>query len=484
MVGYKARRSIFLWYGKAHLRYAMMICTLSFLLTLSAQTYDQNQQAPDPDSFSSATSTDTTNTTSSSDPKASDKWTVGDEASDPLVSDVEAATISDTPIVNLPADLSLSIDRQFENILRLEEELEAFDQRLGESYYAYASSLAKAGRIDEARDMYAKVLHLSKINNGVYSLEQRPILRKMFEIHHLTGDVEEMEAALSQIVWLEKKNPEIKDRYSYDLVLKMAGSYIDLYYEKPRQDESSLDRVQKAIKHLSYAVRRYNINLEDEQQPYGDLAFLHYISSQINIELGRVYRDDFRNRGYSPLERPKVLLPSSNYFGRADLALRRYLTKAKVQNSVEHQVRALRDLGDLNLLYGRIIYAAEFYKLSWEAAAELDDDHVLVLAFTKPAQIPEFTYSQVGRGGKADDRSAYVPVNFDLLSSGRVKKVNTELSESQYPKLAVRARRSAKNLIFRPVIENGKMIASNDVIDEVRVRLRKDEYIAKSELDE
>ena len=179
----------------------------------------------------------------------------------------ENQKVSDIPVVDLPEVLSQNLDGQFEQILKLEEELDAYDDRLGESYSAYAAMLAEAGRLDDARDMYAKVLHLTRINNGVYSLEQRPVLRAMFNVHDKAGELEEMEAAIGQIVWLEHKNPEVKDLYSYDLVLRMGAAFIDLYYTRPRLNETSLSRVQKAIKYLNYAVRNYDFDLDQRQRP-------------------------------------------------------------------------------------------------------------------------------------------------------------------------------------------------------------------------
>jgi len=85
---------------------------------------------------------------------------------------------------------------------------------------------------------------------------------------------------------------------------------------------------------------------------------------------------------------------------------------------------------------------------------------------------------------KIDARHVHVPVSLDLLSSGRVKKVYRVSDDEDESKVERRARRLARKLVFRPIIENGEMVATDRLDYDVKVRLRKDEYIVKSELDE
>ena len=410
---------------------------------------------------------------------------VEDAELDENIDTVELAEISDIPIVDLPPELSTNLDSQFQNVLRLEEELDAFDERLGESYFGYAATLAKAGRLEEARDMYAKVLHLSKINNGVYSLEQRPILRAMFELHSVEGDVDAMEAAVNQIIWLERKNPQVRDRYSYDLVTKLAGAYIDLYYTRPRFDDVSLLRVQKAIQYLNYSVRRYEVQLNEEKQPFGDLANLHFINSKINEEIGRSsFYDPRRDDGRESFRDRPRLRPNTGSFGIALGTLERYLIRAKFEKNIVHEVQALRDLGDLNLLFDRPKSAAYFYRLSWEAATNLDENHELVKAFEQPVRVPDYDYSSSTLYTNSDSRHAYLPVNLDLESSGRVEKVYRVSGEEIDAKIGSRVRRSARKYVFRPVIENGEMIASNGIDYKVKIRLREDDDLVELGLEQ
>ena len=519
LLGSKVQRVV---YSKCRiyvLRRLIMIFALPITLSLSQFAYAQNEQNLESDSVTSDVTTPT-------------KWSIGDEAVeddlttesieavdaaevvenvdsvevvevvenvqvvenveaveyaelDENIDTVELAEISDIPIVDLPPELSTNLDSQFQNVLRLEEELDAFDERLGESYFGYATTLAKAGRLEEARDMYAKVLHLSKINNGVYSLEQRPILRAMFELHSVEGDVDAMEAAVNQIIWLERKNPQVRDRYSYDLVTKLAGAYIDLYYTRPRFDEVSLLRVQKAIQYLNYSVRRYEVQLNEEKQPYGDLAFLHFIISKINAEIGRAdFYDPRRDDGREGFRKRPRLRPATSYFGIAVGTLESYLIRAKFEKNIVHEVRALRDLGDLNLLFERPKSAAYYYKLSWEAAANLDDDHELVKAFEQPVRVPDYDYSSSTLYTNSDSRHAYLPVNLDLESSGRVEKVYRASGEEIDTKIGSRVRRSTRKYVFRPVIENGEMIASNGIDYKVKIRLREDDDLAELGLEQ
>ncbi len=403
-------------------------------------------------------------------------------AEDIYVEPIIEKTVSPIPVVDLTPEFRASLERQFLQIQQIEEEEDAFSDNLGESYLAYGKLLAQAGRLDEARDMYAKALHLAKINNGVYAIEQRPVLRALFDMHGAKYEAADMEKHLKQIIWLEKKNPDIRDAYTFDMIIRLGNLYIHQYYFEPKVTELALERINSAIRLFNYALNRYgDAPLTERVMPYGELALLQFIKSTINREIDRSFYEKSRFRQFTDIDKSPKARTGSNYLGNGLYHLKKYLIKAQKENNVEHQVRALRGIGDMYLLFNGSQQAARSYNLAWLKAAELDETHELVTSFDTPVRLPDFNYVSQREESISRDGIVAVPLNFDIDKYGRVGKIHTSAADAPEPKIVFRAKRISKRLKFRPMVENGKMIATHNFDYDIRVKLRSGERVAKVE---
>ncbi len=378
------------------------------------------------------------------------------------------------PVIDQSPELRASLERQFEQILKLEEEEDAFSENLGEAYLGYGRLLGEVGRLEEARDMYAKALHISKINNGVYAIEQRPVLKTMFYMFQAQGKVEEMENYLKQVIWLERKQPDVRDNFSYDMVVALGNTYIDKYLAWPKITETSLIRINKSIHYLNYAIQRYSdLPLEEGLLPYGEMALLYYFKHRIALELNRSFYEFSRQRQFTEIDKFPAVNSRSNFLNSAQGYLKTYLKKAEEEGDIEHQVRALRDLGDINLLFERGTVAQKFYEKAWVLASDLPPTHELVTSFDQPNKLPDFNYA--GTRSAYLDReveAVYVPLVMNLDRFGRIKKILSKAEDNPLPKYVFRAKRESRKYVFRPPIDNGKMIESNAHEQEIRVLLR------------
>jgi len=211
--------------------------------------------------------------------------------------------------------------------------------------------------------------------------------------------------------------------------------------------------------------------------PYGELALVHFYKSRIQVETVRPNYDynarqqPFSSRGDLRKDRA-FRYSAANSFGRAERYLSEYLIKAKEEQRIEDVVHALTNLGDLNLLFERSESASQYYELAWTEAQKLKLDNPLVQSFDKPQALPAFNYSRDRKEVKSYRKTVRVATTFSVNELGRVKKF-AELDDTVANKDMVRsARRAAKRLQFRPVIENGRMIAISEFTYEVKVRAR------------
>jgi hypothetical protein len=384
-----------------------------------------------------------------------------------------------SPIVALSPELRDSLERQFQEIQTLKETENAFSERLGESYLAYGRSLTQAGRTDEARSMLVNALHIAKINNGVTSIEQRPILRELFEMNLALGNTQEMTEQVARIVWLEKKNPAEQDIYSFDIIVRLGNYYLDLYLNNRAISELSLSHLNNSTKYLGYAINRYGDRpLSEVLLPYGELALAHYEKSRIQNEVDRSFYQDTRKRGYSDLDKLQVKHSRLNSFSRSEGFLKDYLRKAKSERDLVNTIQALLGLGDLNLLTGRYMAANKYFDLAWTGAQNLPLAHPIVTSFANPVKLPSFNFSVVRRPPISARETEMVALSINIDDDGRVRRVATEALVDTDKSTITKARRLVKRYKFRPIIENGKLVASKDYRYEVRVVSRKAKAVA------
>jgi len=395
---------------------------------------------------------------------------------------LDIPSVAVTPIVTLSPELRDSLERQFQEIQTLKETENAFSEQLGESYLAYGRSLTKAGRAVEARSMLVNALHIAKINNGVTSIEQRPILRELFEMNLALGNTEEMTDHVSQIVWLEKKNPDEQDTYSFDIVVRLGNHYLDLYLNNRAISELSLSYLNHATRYLGYVVNRYGDQpLSEILLPYGELALAHYEQSRIQNEVDRSYFQDTRKRSYNDLNKLKVRHSKVNSFSRSEGFLKDYLRKAKGERDLVHTIQALLGLGDLSLLTGRSTAANKYYDLAWTGAQSLPLTHPIVESFNSPVKLPSFNFSVLRRPSIPDRETELVALSINIDDDGRVRNVASKALVDTDTLTTTRARRLVKRYKFRPIIENGKLVASKDYRYEVRVVSRKAKNVASKD---
>jgi len=379
------------------------------------------------------------------------------------------------PVTPLSNEQREALATQFDQIQLLKETEDAFSERLGESYLSYGRVLMQAGRTEEARKMFVNALHITKINNGVNSIEQRPILRELFEMNFAMSNFEETEDNLQRIIWLEKKVPENRDNYSYDLVVRLGNFFLDQYLSEPVISELSLVRLNKSTKYLSYALNRYGDRpLSEVLLPYGELALAHHLKSRIKSDVDRSFYQETRQRSYTDLNRVKERSSSRlSSFARSESYLKNYLAKAKDEKDLVNTLRALLGLGDLNLLSGRQNAAQNYYDLAWTGAQNLPIDHPIVTSFEGPVKLPSFSFSVVRLPVEMEGNFETIPVSVTIDETGRVKRVAREALIDVTTSKTNRARRIAKRARFRPAIENGKLIASDGFPYEVKISVLK-----------
>ena len=399
------------------------------------------------------------------------------EDNEPLESTQSFAEIS--------ADLKENLEAQFNRIYELEKTENAFSAKLGEEFLSYGLLLLNAGRIDEAREMVVDALHIAKVNNGVYAIEQRPMLRVLFDINLTLGNTEELEESLDKIIWIENRNPGKRDFDSLDLAIKLGHYFLDLYQIRGTKDEVTLSLLNKSARYFSYAVRQYgNAKLSEHLMPYGELALVHYYRSILLRRLRKdqsgfrsVSRDRQRSRQLNDnplndINRLDELILQS--FSLSERYSNIHLRQAKIEQNQKQIVIALLALGDTNLLFKRKQTAAQYYRHAWDEAQKLPVRDPIVQSFDKPIRLPAFSFAiEHEEARKAGANYESLPVKVNIDANGKVAGVYKEVVGAPSNKIANKVRRIVGGSTFRPVIENGQLTAVTEHEEIVRVQVSK-----------
>jgi len=385
--------------------------------------------------------------------------------------------------LNIDPQLRADLDAQYNRVQKNKETADAFSESLGEDYLSYGLLLKRAGRLDEARDVLVDAAHISKINNGLNAVEQRPYLAALFDIHMLQDNTEDADKALQRIIWLERENPKVRDDLSYSLALRLGNRYLDQFLYRPVAGKESLLSLSQADLYFNYVLRRYGSNpINELKLPYGELALVNFWRSKVtsstsgsanfsvfsgrNSALGQ-----FPNRGGRQFN--NVVSPSGGvFFARAEFYLKRYLARARTEGTPQTVVKAILNLGDINLMFERRTVASEYYKLAWAESLKLAPGDPFLETFDRPVALPDFEYALERKHVVKGDQALLVPMKFKVDQFGRVGDIQpiTEANKN-FPYFS-EAKRAVRRIIYRPVIQDGKLVATGIVSDKVLVQIK------------
>ena len=389
------------------------------------------------------------------------------------------------PTLNIDPQLRADLDAQYKRVEKNRETADAFSESLGEDYLSYGLLLKRAGRLDEARDVLIDAAHISKINNGLNAPEQRPYLAALFDLHMLQDNTEAANKAIQRIIWLESQNPDVRDDLTYPLALRMGGRYLDQFLYKPIAGSESLENLSQADLYFNYVLRQYGGNpITEIKLPYGELALVNFWRSKVAAASSAPANlPTFSGRGTRLGQFPttrnstfaNVVAPSGGvFFSRAEFYLKRYLARTRSEGTPQMVVKALLNLGDINLMLERRLVASEYYKLAWTEALKLAPDDPFLQTFDQPVALPDFEYALARKHVVQGNQALLVPMKFKVDQFGRVGDVQPiEEGNKNFPYFS-KAKRTVRRTVYRPIIKDGNLVATGLVSDNVLVQLDDD----------
>ena len=383
---------------------------------------------------------------------------------------------------------NISSRRRLDDIHQAIELIEAEHGAWGSGLSEQLSGLGKAyqlrGEHDQAIEVFARAIHVNRINQGLYDLSQVDIIENMLDSLLVTGNWQEVHERQQYLYWLHRRNYGDSDPRMLPVIDRLGSWYINDYALNPSN---------RYIGHLVDAYNLFDQATNIIAQEYGN-SDLRMIVPLRGLVLSNWYLWTYASQNPASLVSNEYLggeLGTANSFSGNTNRLAPYVRNPdaegkKVLNRIIDiyaenpnsppgaEAIAKIELGDWNMLSNRWRSATDLYQ---EAYLSLSQDEVtknqLEKIFERPVVLPDLAlmesdveqFSQRGAPSTDQAASSYVLVSFDVNRFGEAR--NIDILESQpEDNVGIRAqvKRSLGNTRFRPRFVDGEPVSSEGMV--------------------
>lgn len=413
-----------------------------------------------------------------------------------LPKDGEPQEALSTALSDAEALLDSSINQYRAAVAEHEAEFGPFDAELGEMNYSLGKTLQLRHRFPEAIETYRHAMHLNRVNDGVFSLTQEPMLRGMIESQSALGQIDDAGENYQQLLWLYRKSYGDDDPRLIPIMEEISRWHMQVYNRRGAQDD---------IYHLlvSYGMYTYAISIATQQYGAYDLRLVSLLehSALANYYLSdhnKTFPSSWENAVMASYDRvPRLpgmgeeLSLNRNYYqnGRRNYKRIFDILENNPDAKPEDIAKGYVSLGDWLLLFDKTIQGMHAYEKAMTILTRPGIDKGLTgELFGAPTMLPRpaeanywtngYTESADGTNNSTPENSGtptpsdvaqnpppapllpspkeYVMVAVDITKEGVPEKIDViSFHPEKNESLEKRARKAITSSRFRPRFENG-----------------------------
>lgn len=343
-------------------------------------------------------------------------------------------------------------------------ELESLQDRHGPYSNTLEEPLAAMGRyhrangdLEEATRLYRRALHVVRVNDGLYSERQIPILQELLDIYRGSGDLE----ALDQ---------------RYDYYFRLYGNGEPPYSQVRLRAALGYLRWQREALRLGMDGERhhrllalYRLNEKLLQATAADPAVsLEQYREVVLSQLRNLYL--LENRVAPRIDKVGVIATAPSFGGeweQGDFDKKRLETMQR--GALSYGARLMEDLIERTAREGSVVdlaalhleladwyqwhsssQANEHYQRVVELLSQADERDTLEQWLGQPVELPDngvFWQPPLPTG---EHRRVVMDVSYDVSDSGRISNLEARVADPEDEGLASRFKRYLKQTRFRP----------------------------------
>lgn len=358
-----------------------------------------------------------------------------------------------------PADQE---DSYREAIEQLESSVGAYAAALPEQLLSLGLNLQSSGRHEEAVDLFRRGVHLARINNGLYSAEQIPLIEREIASHVAMGQYSKADERQRYLYRVQMRNFE-SGLGRTDALMKQARWQYNAYMLAVNGNDytrlmSMWDLYRIALNDI---VAREGETSPTLMRPLEGMLLSQYLIAgyQYDSQASNSQNADSFSAQHSA-NRFNAYRAQSYTKGRAVIQAMYDIQKANKGENTPESAAALTMMGDWSLWTGEQEAALQFYQgavaeLVASGAAEQDIDDI----FGVPVALPNYdgarSLPEAAEGGEG-----LLQLEFSVNAEGKVRNLerldDNDLSSGRVNRIMRRVRKTR----FRPAMAMGEPIAT------------------------
>ena len=361
-----------------------------------------------------------------------------------------------------PEQARADLQKLEQELYRVESEFDAYDSAVAEVSADIGNRLAERGFYAEALVAYRRSLHVLRINEGLDSTRQIPILESIVRTYFKLGEYDETLGYLDRISDLYSKSYNPLSRELIPHLTELGNWHFSAYQFSNGNRINHLTRAHEA--YSTIADIHFFEKIPYDPQVYSalssikfDLALESQANSINNIDLQVSSTSEATRR----IRNAQRELAASESSGRT--VLMRGLGAAQSTSNIEDEIVALVQLGDWEHLFGNNMASEEHYLTAYHLSKELSPDSELYTLFDAPKRLPEFHISQ---HVDAPERGNITSVQIATNVSKWGEALNTRVVRREGQDRNVVAERAAllraSGATYRPQIVDGEQVRTEN----------------------
>ncbi|MEH6589947.1 MAG: hypothetical protein V7746_06830 [Halioglobus sp.] len=366
---------------------------------------------------------------------------------------------------------SANIKNYRDLISRLESQSGAYGSELPENLLGLGLALQKEGRHKEAVKVFKQGTHLARINGGLYSATQIPLIRG--EINSLIAMSNFMEADTRQGYMLKVQQRSLSgpDSLVQALMQQAQWQYSAYQLDLGEQQYSRLmnmwDLYREALSKIASSEGESSVRL---LPPLNGLLQTQYLISGYQANPGSSSSESESDlQARQAKNRFNAYRANSYQQGQAVIRYIYDIERAGTDQQFLAAAQALINLGDWKLWHGDFEPAFKAYQEAITELVERDDAKQQIgLFFGEPVALPAISEIRP-LPPRVESEVANILLEFDVNTRGRVIKLvrldDNEVSQGDVNRLM----RNLRSTRFRPRFEDMKPAATENIVYAYRI---------------
>ena len=370
------------------------------------------------------------------------------------------------PRLEIP-DYHGSIELYEQAIVAIEDEHGVYDAGLVQQVMGLGLAQQTQGQDQGSIGSFKRALHLIRINDGLYSLSQAPILRHLIASYEAENDWANANDSQAYLYRLQRRHYGYSDPRLLQPIISMVDWHMNAFDRGSSADPGIHLLQARALNEQAIKIIEENYSGDDVR-----LSEALYRQALTNYQLAVLQANNSMG-GLTPAGRQaevtfsesdvqKTVFSLNPYSeGKRALSRRADLVEANPEIPSQSKLRAMIQLGDWYFMFNKRDSAMKTYRRAQDLFASDDAAREELQKYFNKPHVLSF-YKATQKRVPETDTTGYVDAVFNITSTGRAQGI--QIIDSSPPDVMdSRVQRSIRATRYRPRFVEGRPVTTEGV---------------------